>query len=108
MTPTNHVLIVQQRLVDSYPELAWQLYNAFEASKQEAYKRALQYAAGYLLFAKDIFVRQAAAFGADPFPSGLAANRNMLMTLARESFTEGLISSRPDIEALFCEALRST
>lgn len=108
MTPTNHVLIVQQQLVDSHPELALQLYNAFETSKQEAYKRALRSAAGYLLFAKDVFAQQASVFGDDPFPSGLAANRNMLSTLARESFAEGLVGTMPDIDVLFCEALRST
>jgi 4,5-dihydroxyphthalate decarboxylase len=108
ITPTNHVLIVQQRLVDTYPELPLQLYRAFEESKQEAYKRALRSAAGYLLFAKDVFAAQATVFGDDPFPSGLAANRIMLTTLAQESFVEGLISSMPDMDKLFCESLRST
>jgi 4,5-dihydroxyphthalate decarboxylase len=108
MTPTNHVLIVQRCLVDAYPELPLQLYRAFEESKQEAYNRARRAAAGYLLFAKDVFAGQAALFGDDPFPSGLAANRNMLATIASESLAEGLISSMPDIDALFCEALRST
>ena len=108
MTPTNHVLIVQQRLVDAYPELASQLYNAFETSKQEAYERARRSAAGYLLFAKDVFAGQAAVFGDDPFPSGLAANRDMLATIARELFAEGLVRCLPDIDSLFCEAMRST
>ena len=108
ITPVNHVLIVQQRLVDRYPELAMQLYAAFERSKREAYARARRFAAGYLLFAKDVFSQQAAVFGDDPFPSGLAANRNMLATLARASLNEGLLTSMPDINILFCEATRST
>jgi 4,5-dihydroxyphthalate decarboxylase len=108
MTPTNHVLVVQQQLLDSHPEMAMQLYKAFERSKQEAYERARRSAAGYLFFAKDVFARQAAVFGDDPFPSGLAANRNMLATLARELLDEGLISGMPDIDTLFYDACRST
>jgi len=108
ITPINHVLIVQQHLVDQDPAVAMRLYEAFETSKLEAYERARRSAAGYLLFAKDAFARQAAVFGEDPFPSGLAANRKMIETLAGESFSEGLLSAMPDIEALFCEAMRLT
>lgn len=107
-SPANHVLIVQQRLIDLYPEVAMQLYKAFELSKQEAYERARRSAYGYLFFPEDVFVQQAAVFGDDPFPSGLAANRDMLGMLARASFDEGLLSNRPDINTLFCEATRST
>ena len=108
MTPVNHVLIVQQELIEGYPEIAGELYQAIEMSKQEAYKRAQRAAPGYLLFSDDVFAQQAALFGDDPFPSGLAANRTMLETLARALFEEGLISRMPDIDRLFCEALRST
>ncbi len=108
ITPVNHVLVLQQRLADRYPELAMQLYAAFERSKQEAYERARRFAAGYLLFAKDIFTQQAAVFGDDPFPFGLDANSSMLTTLARASLDEGLLTSMPDIGTLFCEATRST
>ncbi len=108
LIPTNHVLLLQQHLVDRYPEMAVRLYTALEKSKQEAYERARRAAAGYLLFAKDAFALQAAVFGDDPFPSGVAANRNMLEMIARELFDEGLLSNMPDISSLFCEAMRST
>lgn len=103
VTPTNHLVIVQQDMVDRYPGLAMRLYGAFELSKQEAYARARRAAAGYLLFARDAFARQAAAFGDDPFPSGLAANRIMLEKFARASLDEGLLSSMPEIDRLFCK-----
>lgn len=106
--PINHVLLVQQQLVEQDAAMAMRLYTAFETSKQKAYERALRFAAGYLLFAEDAFARQAAVFGDDPFPSGLAANRSMIETLARESFEEGLLGSMPDIDALFCETVCST
>ena len=108
ITPVNHVMVLQQRLADRYPELPGQLYRACEQSKQEAYKRARRFAPGYLLFAADLFAQQAALFGDDPFPAGLAANRDMLVTLAEASLAEGLLTNLPDIRTLFCEALRST
>jgi 4,5-dihydroxyphthalate decarboxylase len=108
VTPTNHVLVAQRQFIDRYPEMALQLYRAFEMSKQESYERARRYAPGYLLFAKDAFTRQAALFGEDPYPSGLAANKNMLEILARELFAEGLLGSMPEISALFHETTQST
>lgn len=108
ITPTNHLLIVQQELVDRYPGLAMRLYRAFEMSKQEAYARARSAAAGYLLFSGDAFAQQAAAFGDDPFPSGLAANRIMLEMFARASLDEGLLSSMPELDRLFCQETWST
>ncbi len=108
ITPVNHVLIAQQRVVDMDAGMAMRIYTGFEASKKEAYERASRFAAGYLIFAKDDFDRQAAVFGEDPFPSGLAANRKMIETLAREQVEEGLLGSMPDIDSLFCESLRST
>ncbi len=106
--PINHVLIVQKYLIDGDPEMAMRLYESFEASKQQAYERARQSAAGYLLFTQEVFSQQAALFGEDPFPSGLAANRKMIEILAGESFREGLLSAMPDIDALFCETTRLT
>jgi 4,5-dihydroxyphthalate decarboxylase len=108
LVPTNHVLLVQQGLIDRYPEIAMQLYTAFEKSKQEAYERARRAAGGYLLFPKETFAQQAALFGDDPFPSGLAANRRMLETIARELFDEGLLTSMPDVSSLCCQAMQST
>ncbi len=108
VSPANHVLVVQQRLLDQHPELASRLYEAFEQSKQEAYARARRHAAGYLLFPKEVFAQQAACFGEDPFPSGLAANRKMVAMLARASVEEGLLNAMPDIDSLFCEAIGIT
>jgi len=108
LTPVNHIVVVQQHLVDRDPEMAGQLYRAFEMSKQVAYERARKTAAGYLLFAEDAFAMQAGVFGDDPFPSGLAANRKMLETIARELFDEGLVKTLPDVGSFFCEAMQST
>lgn len=108
ITPVNHTLIVQERLVEQYPDLPMKLFCAFEQSKQEAYRRARQTAGGYLLFPQDHFAKATALFGEDPYPSGLIANRPMLKMLAEELQLEGLVRERPDTEALFAHATRGT
>ena len=108
ITPVNHTLMVQERLVEQYPDLPMKLFHAFERSKQEAYRRARQTAGGYLLFPHDHFSQTTALFGEDPYPSGLAANRPMLKMLAEEVTSEGLVRELPDTEALFAEATRGT
>ena len=108
ITPVNHVLMMQERLVEQYPDLSMKLFRAFEQSKQEAYRRARQTAGGYLLFPNDHFAKVAELFGEDPYPSGLAANRLMLKMAAEEVFAEGLVRKMPDTESLFAAETRGT
>jgi 4,5-dihydroxyphthalate decarboxylase len=108
ITPVNHVLMMQERLIEKHPELPMKVFNAFEQSKQEAYRRARQAAAGYLLFPDEHFAKMAALFGEDPYPSGLAANRLMLRTVAEQVYSEGLVRELPDIESLFAADTRGT
>jgi 4,5-dihydroxyphthalate decarboxylase len=100
--------MIQERLVEQYPDLPMKVFRAFEQSKQEAYKRARQAAGGYLLFPNDHFAKVAELFGDDPYPSGLAANQQMLKILAEEVYSEGLVRELPDTESLFVEATRGT
>jgi 4,5-dihydroxyphthalate decarboxylase len=106
--PCNHTIVMQRRIVEREPWVAMALYEAFERSKQEAYRRAREAQEAYLLFPGNDFEEQAAAFGADPYPSGLAANRAMLAMAGQESFEEGLIRQPPDVDALFWETTRAT
>lgn len=108
ITPVNHTLVMQERLVESYPDLPMKLFDAFERSKKEAYRRAREAAGGYLLFPHDHFAQIATLFGDDPYPAGLAANRAMLKMLAEELQLEGLVRELPDAEALFAESTRRT
>ncbi|HEY7059874.1 MAG TPA: hypothetical protein VII06_00235 [Chloroflexota bacterium] len=106
--PCNHTIVVQRRILEREPGAAMALYDAFERSKQEAYRRARAAQEAYLIFPGDDFDQQAATFGADPYPSGLAANRAMLAMAAQESFDEGLVSRPPDVDSLFWETVRGT
>ncbi|MEA2639095.1 MAG: 4,5-dihydroxyphthalate decarboxylase [Chloroflexota bacterium] len=104
-TPVNHTLLVQRRVVEEHPWVPEALFEAFEASKQEAYRR--DRATG-LLFKGDDAEVQAGIFGADPYPSGLAANRAMLERGAKQSLAEGLIHNPIDVDSLWAESLRNS
>ena len=106
--PVNHTIVVQRRILEQEPWAAMALYEAFERSKQESYRRARAAQDAYLIFPGNDFEQQAAVFGADPYPSGLLANRAMLTMAAQESFEEGLIQQPPNVDSLFWETLRGT
>jgi 4,5-dihydroxyphthalate decarboxylase len=108
MTPVNHILLMQERLLEHDPALPMLLYHTFERSKQVAYERARQAAPGYLLFSDVVFAENAARFGPDPFPPGLATNRRMVQTVIDELMSEQLIGKRPEIDSLFAEPTRGT
>jgi 4,5-dihydroxyphthalate decarboxylase len=107
-TPVNHVLLVQEHLVASDPGLPMKLYDAFDRSKQEAYRRAREAAAGLLLFPEQAFQQNAAAFGEDPYPPGFRANRRMLQSVVDELVSEQLISKRPGVESIFAPTTLDT
>lgn len=108
MTPTNHVLVVQQKMIDDDPGFPMLLFDAFEESKQLAYRRARREAAGYLVLAETDFARNAADFGEDPYPRGMAANRRMVQTIADEMLDEGLLSQPVTLDSVFAAATLDT
>ena len=99
--PTNHMVIVQDRILVEHPWVALELYKAFQRSKQLAFENARALSAGYLFFADDCFREQAGVFGDDPYPLGVRANRKMLEVLFQSSFAQGLTKKLARIEDIF-------
>ena len=108
MTPVNHILLMQERLLEHDPALPTKLYDAFERSKHVAYERARQAAEAYFLFPAMTFADAAAEFGADPYPPGLATNRRMVQTVIGELLDEGLIRQPLEVDPLFVPSVRNT
>jgi 4,5-dihydroxyphthalate decarboxylase len=104
-TPVNHTLMVQKRVVDEHPWVPEALFEAFEKSKQESFRRDRSTG---MLFKGDDYEEQARAFGADPYPSGLAANRKMLERGMQQSLDEGMLKKPVDVSALYAESLQGT
>ena len=84
--PINHTLAIRRSLVEKYPWLPQNLYNAFAESKRIGEARLRADAADYV-------VAGAMTIGAsDVMPYGYVANTHVLDTLRRCSFEQGLTS----------------
>jgi len=105
-TPVNHTVLVQRKLAEKEPWVPEALFEAFERSKQEAYRRDPR--ARTIFHDRDDLDWQRSVFGDDPFPVGLAANRAMLTMGAEQSNIDGLTRESAKIDELFWESLRGT
>ena len=99
--PANHIIVVQQRILDEHPWVALGLYKTFQRSKEVAYERAKSMQGAYLLFEAEDYKRQAECFGGDPYPLGIKQNQKMLEVLFRSSYEEGLTKKQARIEDVF-------
>ncbi len=105
-TPVNHIVGIQQRVVEDNPWLPEALYDAFERSKQEAYRR--DPAARRILREEAGLELDESVFGPDPYVSGLSKNRAMLTMTIEQLLKDGLIRDRMDVDQLFWESVRGT
>src|SRR5262249_46561580 len=98
---SNHIIVVQQRILDEHPWVAMELFKTLQRSKEVAYERAKAMQVAYLLFEGEDYKKQAELFGEDPYPLGIGKNRKMLDVLFRASNEEGLTKKQARIEDIF-------
>ena len=98
---SNHIIVVQQRILDEHPWVAMELFKALQKSKEVAYQRARAMQGTYLLFEGEDYKKQAELFGQDPYPLGIKRNQKMLEVLFRSSHEEGLTKKQARIEDIF-------
>ena len=108
IVPANHVIVAQRRLLEQHPWIAGELLQLFSASKRTSYEKSRSGAPAYLYFEAMDRTEQAALFGDDPFPFGIAKNRAMLEMLFRSSHEQGLTQNHAKIEEVFHPALLDT
>jgi 4,5-dihydroxyphthalate decarboxylase len=105
VTPVNHAVVVQKRLLAERPSLARDIYTAFEQGKREAYAHNPK--ARAILPDVDL-AKQTAMFGDDPYPYGLRANRNVLELIGEQNVLDGMIRERFAPDTLVAESVRDT
>lgn len=106
--PANHMIVVQNRILEQHPWVALELYKAFREAKHAAYERARHWSSAHLFFDGYDYKSQAAAFGEDPYPFGIRENRKMLEILFRNSHEDGLTQKLARIEDIFYRATLET
>ena len=90
--PINHLVVVRDELLESDPELAPALVDAFEESKRRYVE------SGAL---EPMHARVAEITGGDPLPYGLEANRAVLEELIDHAVAQRILTRRPAVDELF-------
>jgi 4,5-dihydroxyphthalate decarboxylase len=100
--PIMHVLGLRQSVVEQYPWVAINLFNAFTEAKAIAMQRMQNPRFVPLAWYRDVLEEQETILGRDPWEYGLTdKNRKTLETLIGYSHEQGLIRQKPTLEQLF-------
>jgi 4,5-dihydroxyphthalate decarboxylase len=102
--PIMHVLGIKQDIVEQYPWVPINLFNAFEEAKAIAMRRMVNPRLVPLAWYREAWEEQEAILGPDPWEYGLTPrNRKTLETLVGYSFEQGLIRRNTPLEELFLD-----
>ena len=101
--PIMHLIAFRRPVIEAHPWLARAIIGMWEEAKAQS--REFYDDPGYaqLAFARNEFEAQEAEMGADPWPSGLAANRRNLEDFVRYSMDQRLIDKPVTAEQMFHE-----
>jgi 4,5-dihydroxyphthalate decarboxylase len=100
--PIMHTTAIKQDIVDKYPWVPINLFQALEASKHAAYKRMENPRIVPLAWFRSFWEEQEEILGPDPWAYGLGeGNRIALDTLMQYSQEQGLIGHKISLETLF-------
>jgi 4,5-dihydroxyphthalate decarboxylase len=100
--PIMHVLGFRQEIVEKYPWVPVNMFNAFEEAKAIAMDRMENPRIVPLAWYREAWEEQEEIFGPDPWEYGLTPrNRHNLETLVGYSHEQGLIRRRIPLEELF-------
>jgi len=100
--PIMHTTAIKQEIIEKYPWVPINLFQAFEASKKAAYKRMENPRVVPLAWFRSFWEEQEQLLGADPWVYGLSdINRSALETLMQYSQEQGLIGRKLGLDELF-------
>jgi 4,5-dihydroxyphthalate decarboxylase len=101
--PIMHVVVLREEVLERYPWVARNLYEAFEAARRTTLVELHQTAALAVMlpWLHRELDRTRAILGEDYWPYGLEANRHVLETAIRYAHEQGLIRRRFALEELF-------
>ena len=113
IVPIMHVVVVRRDVVDQYPWLPANLMAGFAEARARSIARLAAGPAGPgsrvpLLWPDEALARTRAAFGGEPWPYGVDANRTTLDAFTRWAFEQGVTRRRVAVDELFPAAVRSS
>lgn len=104
--PINHTLVVKNELLDAYPDLACDLFNACVAAKQIYVERLKRRQIDELSKSDQLYQRVMEITAADPLPYGIEPNRKALEAVMTYAAQQGIITQSYPIEKLFAAGTR--
>jgi 4,5-dihydroxyphthalate decarboxylase len=102
--PINHGVVVRRALLERYPWVALNLYNAFAAAKEESRQRLQASLLPYLATGL-VTPSRKGALDADPLAYGVKATRHVLETIAGYLLEQGLAAERVNIDDVFWKSM---
>jgi 4,5-dihydroxyphthalate decarboxylase len=100
--PIMHVIALKREIYERNRWVAKALLDAFEESKQRAYKRMRDVSGMYSLPWMALEQEESQrVFGADPFPFGVESNLSTLEAATQYSFEQGLSARKVSVEEMF-------
>lgn len=112
IVPIMHLVVLRRDVVDRHPWLAGNLMTAFEEARARSIARLAGGPAGPgsrvpLLWADQALARTRAAFGGEPWPYGVDANRTTLEAFTRWADEQGVTHRRVDVDEMFPASVRT-
>jgi 4,5-dihydroxyphthalate decarboxylase len=102
--PINHLVVVRDDVLDARPEVAGALFAAFAEAKTNYIERLRTIEQPTA--ADRMYQRVADITDDDPLPYGIEPNRHVLSELIDHALDQHILTTRPDIDALFAEPTR--
>ncbi|MEA2939209.1 MAG: hypothetical protein QOC56_2713, partial [Alphaproteobacteria bacterium] len=103
--PINHLVVIKDDLIEKYPDLAADVFNAFAESKR-VYLDRLKGGRIEKPTEVDEVHRKVMAITGDPLPYGIAPNRRVIEELVGHALKQGIISRPVTVEELFVPSTR--
>jgi 4,5-dihydroxyphthalate decarboxylase len=98
--PINHTVVIKNELIEKYPALAEDVFNAFVDSKN-LYLQRLKDGKIEKPTEVDEVHRKVAQIIADPLPYGVGPNRNVIEELIGHALKQGIITKKVTVDELF-------
>jgi hypothetical protein len=96
--PINHTVVIKNDVLAAHPDIARDLFDAFEAAKRPYVTRL---AAGQTENADDAFFKAVRDITGDPLPYGIEPNRRMLEAVMTHAVEQGIIPTGASVDELF-------
>ncbi len=104
--PIMHIMTCRREVADRVPELPHHIMAMWEQAKNLAYGYYDDSNYSLMAWGRNAFEDQRTVLGADPWPSGLAANRANLEQFIGYCFDQRLIEAPIAVESLFHPSVR--